>query len=242
MDNKRLTSLLRQALDDYHMINPGDKIAVGISGGKDSLTLISGLSLLQKYYPLPFEIQAITVDLGFEGFDTSSIEDFCKERSIPYHLERTQIADIVFHKRKESNPCSLCAKMRKGALNNAIKALGCNKVAYAHHMDDVVETYMLNLIYEGRFSTFMPITHLDRMNIDVIRPMIYIREAEVIGYTHKYPLPIIKNPCPADGYTSRQYVKELLDDINRNNPGIRQKILNAISTSNLKGWNLNDNA
>ena len=158
-------------------------------------------------------------DLGFDGFDTSKIAELCASLDIPYTVVKTDIGQIIFGERKEKNPCSLCAKMRKGALNDAIKAIGCNKVAYAHHKDDVVETMIMSLIYEGRFHTFAPVTYLDRMEITVIRPLIYMTEAEVIGFVNKNNVPVVKSPCPADGYTKREYVKELLRDINKETPG-----------------------
>ncbi|MBD9153833.1 MAG: tRNA 2-thiocytidine biosynthesis protein TtcA, partial [Lachnospiraceae bacterium] len=173
MTLQQVLSQVRRAADDYEMIQDGDKIAVGISGGKDSLTLLYALSTLRRFYPHPFELHAVTVDLGFENLNLGKIEALCKELDVPYTIVPTQIASIVFDQRKEKNPCALCAKMRKGALNEAIRGAGCNKIAYAHHKDDVVETLMLSLIYEGRFHTFAPVTFLDRMNLTVIRPLVY---------------------------------------------------------------------
>ena len=174
MKLQQVLSLTRKAVDDYQMIEAGDHIAVGISGGKDSLTLLYALQGLRRFYPAAFTLSAVTVDLGFGNLDLSEIEKLCRELDVPYHIVKTDIGKIVFEDRKESNPCSLCAKMRKGALNDAMKAIGCNKVAYAHHKDDVVETMMMSLIYEGRFHTFRPVTYLDRTEITVIRPLIYM--------------------------------------------------------------------
>lgn len=238
MKLQQVLSYVRRAIDDYHMIEEGDKIAVGISGGKDSLTLLYALNSLRIFYPKKFDIYAVTVDLGFNNLNLDKIKELCQEFKIEYTIVKTDIANIIFEERKESNPCSLCAKMRKGALNDAIKAAGCNKVAYAHHKDDVVETMMMSLIYEGRFHTFSPVTYLDRTEITVIRPLIYMTEADVIGFVNKNNVPVVKSPCPADGYTKREYVKELLRDINRETPGVKSRMFTAITTSTLKGWNM----
>ena len=236
MKLQQVLSHVRKAVDDYQMIQPGDKIAVGISGGKDSLTLLYALSTLRRFYPNPFEVVAVTVDLGFQNLRLDKIQELCDDLKVDYHIVSTEIAQIVFEERKETNPCSLCAKMRKGALNTAMKELGCNKIAYAHHKDDVVETMMMSLIYEGRFHTFSPVTYLDRMDLTVIRPLIYMNEADVIGFVHKYELPVVKSPCPADGNTKREYVKNLLRTINLDTPGVKNRMFTAIQDGNLKGW------
>ena len=236
MKLQQVLSYVRRAVDDYHMIQEGDKIAVGISGGKDSLAMLYALHGLQRFYPQHFTIHAVTVDLGFGNLDLSRIEEICRTLEVPYTIVRTQIADIVFNQRKESNPCALCAKMRKGALNDAIKAAGCNKVAYAHHQDDVVETMLMSLIFEGRFHTFAPVTWLDRMELTVIRPMLYMKEADIIGFIHKNDIPVVKSPCPADGHTKREYTKQLLRQLNLENPGVKERMFTAIQTGNLKGW------
>ena len=234
---QQVLSYVRRAADDYHMIQEGDRIAVGISGGKDSLTLLYALHGLQRFYPQHFELHAVTVDLGFHNLDLSRIESICRdELQIPYTIVRTDIADVIFEQRKESNPCCLCAKMRKGALNDAIKKEGCNKVAYAHHKDDVVETMLMSLIYEGRFHTFSPVTYLDRTEITVIRPLLYMNEADVIGFVNKNHVPVVKSPCPADGHTKREYVKQLLRQLNLENPGVKERMFTAITTGNLQGW------
>lgn len=236
MKLQQLLSYTRKAVDEYQMIEEGDKIAVGISGGKDSLTLLYALHDLMRFYPKQFSIHAVTVDLGFENLDLKPIRALCEELGVPYTVVSTQIAQIVFEERRESNPCSLCAKMRKGALNEAIKKTGCNKVAYAHHKDDIVETMLMSLIYEGRFHSFSPRTYLDRMDLTVIRPMMYVNEADVIGFQHKYHLPVAKSPCPADGYTKRQYVKELLQKLNQENPGVKERMFSAVVNANIAGW------
>ena len=218
------------------MIEDGDKIAVGISGGKDSLTLLYALSGLRRFYPKKFELMAVTVDLGFQNLDLSKINALCEELQVEYKIIKTDIAQIIFEDRKESNPCSLCAKMRKGALNEAVKAAGVNKIAYAHHKDDVVETMLMSLVYEGRFHTFSPVTYLDRMDLTVIRPLMYMNEADVIGFINKYDVPVVKSPCPADGHTKREYIKQLLQQLNRENPGVKERMFTAIQTGSLKGW------
>lgn len=237
MTLQRVLSYIRRAADDYHMIESGDKIAVGISGGKDSLTLFYGLHGLMRFYPEPFTIHAITVDLGFHNLDLTGIQELCSKLAVPYTVVKTDIADIIFHERKETNPCSLCAKMRKGALNEAIKKAGCNKVAYAHHKDDVVETMLMSLIFEGRFHTFNPVTYLDRMDLTVIRPLMYMSEADVIGFVNKFQVPVVKSPCPADGHTKREYIKNLLLELNRENPGVKERMFTAIQNGKLEGWN-----
>ena len=236
MKLQQLMSYARRAIDDYDMISDGDRIAVGISGGKDSLTLLYALHGLKRFYPHPFELEAITIDLGHPGFGVSKIHRLCKEMEIPYTVVKTDIAQIIFEERKESNPCSLCAKMRKGALNEAIKKTGCNKVAYAHHKDDIIETMILSLIYEGRFYSFSPKTYLDRMDLTVIRPLMYVNEADIKGFRNKYNLPVVKSPCPADGYTKREYAKNLLRQLNLENPGAKERMFSAIINGNIKGW------
>lgn len=236
MNLQRVYSLTRQAIDDYHMIQSGDKIAVGISGGKDSLTMLYALQGLRHFYPLTFEICAVTVDLGFGNLNLEKIKELCASLDVEYHIVKTDIAKIVFEERKESNPCSLCAKMRKGSLNDAMKAAGCNKVAYAHHKDDVVETMMMSLIYEGRIHTFNPVTYLENTGMTVIRPLIYMNEADVIGFVHKYDVPVVKSPCPADGHTTREYIKNLIREINLTAPGVKDRMFTAIQNSKLEGW------
>ncbi len=236
MKLQQVLSYVRKAIDDYHMIEENDKIAIGISGGKDSLTLLYALHGLRRFYPKKFDIHAVTVDLGFDNLNLEKIKELCKSLEVTYTIVKTDIANIVFQDRKESNPCSLCAKMRKGALNEAIKAAGCNKVAYAHHKDDVVETMLLSLIFEGRFHTFSPVTYLDRMDLKVIRPLMYMNEADVIGFVKSYDVPVVKSPCPVDGYTKREYVKNLLKSLNSENPGVKERMFTAIQRGQMEGW------
>lgn len=236
MKLQQVLSYVRRAADDYNMIEEGDKIAIGISGGKDSLTLLYALHGLKRFYPKHFDIHAVTVDLGFQNLNLDKIKELCRELNVEYTIVQTDIAQIIFQDRKEENPCSLCAKMRKGALNQAIKEAGCQKVAYAHHKDDVVETMLMSLIFEGRFHTFAPVTYLDRMQLTVIRPLMYMNEADVIGFVHKYDVPVVKSPCPADGYTKREYVKQLLRKLNQENPGVKERMFTAIKNGTMKGW------
>lgn len=240
MDLQKLLSFTRKAIDDYKMIEDGDKIAVGVSGGKDSLTLLYALSHLRRFYPKKFDIEAITVSMGLKDMDFSQVKKLCKELGVNYTIVETKIADIIFSYRKEKNPCSLCAKLRKGAFNIKAKELGCNKEAYAHHFDDVIETMMMSLIYEGRFNCFSPITYLDRSGITLIRPLIYVREADIKGFRNAYNLPVVKNLCPVNGYTKRQYVKELIKSLQSETPDVKKQLFHAILTSNISGWKKSD--
>ena len=236
MKLQKLYSYTRRAIDDYQMIEEGDTIAVGISGGKDSLTLLYAMHGLRRFYPKRFELMAITVNLGYKDFDVTKLVNLCSELDIPYKIIETEIADIVFQKNPQENPCSLCAKLRKGALNEAANEMGCNKVAYAHHRDDIVETMMLSLLFEGRFHSFSPKTHLDRTGLTVIRPLMYLAEADVIGFKNKMNLPVVKNPCPVDGFTKRQYAKDLLRQLNLEHPGTKDRMFHAILNGNIPGW------
>ena len=236
MKLQQVLSRVRKAVDDYGMIQEGDKIAVGISGGKDSLTLLYALAHLRIFYPNKFDIHAITVDLGFGNFDLDKIKDLCRKLNVEYTVVSTEIADIVFKRRKETNPCSLCAKMRKGALNEKIKELGCNKVAYGHHKNDMVETVLMSMIFESRIHCFSPVTYLDRMDLTVIRPLMYMDEEDIIGFQHKMELPVAKSPCPMDGYTKREYAKDLVKQLDRDHPGARDHMFKAIIDGNLQGW------
>lgn len=236
MKLQQVMSHVRRAIDDYHMIEEGDCIAVGISGGKDSLALLYALSGLRRYYPKHFSIYAVTVDLGFQNLNLDKIVSLCKELNVPYKVIQTNIGEIVFRDRKEDNPCALCSKMRKGALNNAMKELGCNKVAYAHHKDDMIETLFLSMIFEGRLNVFPPKTFLDRTRLTVIRPLMYVSESEIRGFLNKYSLPVVENPCPVDGATKRQYVKDLIRQMNLDYPGVKKRLFHAITEGNLPGW------
>jgi len=231
MKLQKLYSYVRKALDDYKMIEEGDRVAIGISGGKDSLTLLYALAGLRKFYPKKFSLVAITIDLGYEGFDTSKLEDLCKELDVEFIRVKTEIASMV-----KNGECSLCARLRKGAFKTEALANNCNKIAYAHNQDDVVETMMMALIYEGRFCSFWPVTKFDDCNLTVIRPLIYVPVADVVGFKNKYNLPIEKNPCPYDKETNRTYVRELLKEINEHAPGVKKRMMTAIKNAGLEGW------
>jgi tRNA(Ile)-lysidine synthase TilS/MesJ len=236
MKLQRLMGFARRAIDDYNMINEGDKISVGVSGGKDSLALLYALSGLRRFYPNKFELEAITVSMGYKQADFSGVAKLCEELDVPYTVVETDIAEIIFEERKESNPCSLCAKLRKGAFNNKAKEIGCNKKAYAHHYDDVIETMMMSLLYEGRYHCFSPVTYLDRMDITLIRPLIYTGEQDIINFKNAYQLPVVVNPCPVDGYTKREYTKQLIKTLDKDSPGLRERLFTAIREGNIPGW------
>ena len=233
---KRVLSYVRRAVDDYNMIEEGDRIAVGVSAGKDSLTLLCALAELRRFYPRKFELGAITVDMGFEGADFSGIQKLCEELEVPYHVIPTQISTVIFDVRKEKNPCSLCAKMRRGALYGSAKSLGYGKVALGHHFDDVVETFMLNLFYEGRIGCFQPVTYLSNTDLHMIRPMIYMPEKDVRYFANKAELPVVKSPCPADGNTEREEMKQLLARLEKENKGLRYRIFGAIQRGEIDGF------
>ena len=238
MDTRRLLSFVRRAVDDYEMIQDGDRICVGISGGKDSLALLAGLARLRYFYPKRFELLALTVDMGFDGVEYSGIEALCRELDVPYHVKKTEIAQIIFDIRKEKNPCSLCAKMRRGVLHSTAKELGCNKIAFGHHFDDVVETFMLNLFHEGRIGCFQPVTYLSRADITLIRPLVYMPEKDVRYFANREKLPVVKSPCPADGHTEREEMKKLLDTLERQHKGLRHRIFGAIARGEVDGFKL----
>ena len=238
MDTRRLLSYVRRAVDDFEMINEGDRICVGISGGKDSLALLAGLANLRLFYPKKFDLVALTVDMGFDGVDYSEIEALCRELDVPYHVKKTEIKQIIFDIRKEKNPCSLCAKMRRGVLHSTAKELGCNKIAFGHHFDDVVETFMLNLFHEGRIGCFQPVTYLSRADITLIRPLLYMPEKDVRYFANHENLPVVKSPCPADGHTEREEMKNLLNSLERQHKGLRHRIFGAICRGEIDGFKL----
>lgn len=236
MQLKRLLSLTRQAVDDYHLIDDGDSIAVGVSGGKDSLVLLTALYHLQKFYPKRFAIHALTVHTGFADFDLTPVQKYCEELSIPYTIVKTSIAQIVFEERHEDNPCALCAKLRKGAFNQEALKLGCNKIAYAHHRDDLINTLFMSMMYEGNIHTISPKTILERTGLTLIRPLMYVQEVDIVGFINKNPLPVCKNPCPADKKTSREYVNNLTKQLNRENPGVKDRIFHGILQADFDDW------
>ncbi len=227
---QKLLSYIRRGVDDYKMINENDHITVGVSGGKDSLALLVGLANLRRFYPNSFKLSAVTLDMGF-GMDFTPVAQLCDELEVEYVLKKTDIAQILFDIRKETNPCSLCAKMRRGALHDAALELGSHKVALGHHNDDALDTFMLSLVYEGRVNCFSPVTYLDRKDITLIRPMIYAPENYVIGFAKRYELPIVKNRCPEDKRTKREYAKNLIKQLERENPGFKTRLFTAIEGS-----------
>ena len=236
---QKLLGLMRRCIDDYDMISPGDKIAVGVSGGKDSLVLLVLLAELRKFFNKPYEVQAVTIDMGL-GMDYSGVAALCKQLDVPYTIINTQIAPIIFDHRKEKNPCSMCAKMRRGSLNTALVEKGIRKIALGHHYDDAVETLLMNLLFEGRIGCFQPVTYLDRTDVTQIRPLIYCHEDEIRRTVEKLQLPIVHNPCPADGSSRRQEVKELLEQLEGKYPDLKKKLFGAIQRYPLYGWNLNE--
>lgn len=229
---------MRAACQQYEMIKEGDRIAIGVSGGKDSVALLAGMANLRRFYPEKFDIIAITLDPRFGGTDGdySEIEELCKKLGVEYVIKRTQLAEVIFNIRKESNPCSLCARMRRGALHDAAKEHGCNKIALGHHLDDLAETFIMNLFNGGTLDCFMPVTYLSRKDIYMIRPMIFARESDCARVVRKENLPIVKSKCPADGTTERQEVKEMLSALEKKYGDVRSKILGAMQRKEINGY------
>ena len=239
MDIKALndfTGCVRRAVDDYGMINEGDRVAVGVSGGKDSMLLLAALRQLQSYYPKRFELGAITIELGFEGMDFTPVKRFCEECGIEYTCVKTDIKEVVFDVRQEDNPCSLCAKMRRGALNSTLRERGMNKLALGHHFDDAVETFMMSLLFEGRLSCFQPVTYLDRSGVTQIRPLIYAGEQRIANLAAALELPIVENPCPQDKTSKRYEIKQLLKSMCGEYPDMKTKVFGAMQRLPLPGW------
>ena len=232
---QKLIGLVRRCVQDYHMIEEGDRIGVGVSGGKDSVALLAFLAELRKYNDKKFEIEAVTIDMGL-GMDYTSMQQLCETLDVKYNLVKTEIGPIIFEHRKEKNPCSMCSKMRRGALNQAILDRGMNKLALGHHYDDAVETFMMSLIYEGRISCFQPVTDLDRTGIIQIRPMLYIHEKSIDSFVKRNDLPVITNRCPVDKYTKREEIKQLVYDLSATYPDLRERIFGAMQRLPLPEW------
>ena len=230
---QKLMGLVRRCVEDYNMIIPGDKVAVGVSGGKDSLVLLQLLAGLRQYSD--FELEAITIDMGL-GMDYSAVQEFCNKLDVPYTLVKTQIGPIIFDHRKEKNPCSMCAKMRRGALNQAILDRDIRKLALGHHFDDAVETFVMSLIYEGRISCFQPVTDLDRMGVTQIRPMLYIHEKTVDNFATRMELPVIENRCPVDKQTKREEIKQLIFELSKTYPDLKERVFGAMQRLPLPEW------
>ena len=233
---QKMMGLMRRCIDDYHMIEAGDRIAVGVSGGKDSLTLLTVLAALRAYYPKPFELEALSIDMGLGGMDFAPVEALCRKLNVPFTLRHTEIGKIIFDYRKEKNPCSMCAKMRRGALNDLISEHGFNKVALGHHFDDAVETMLMSLLYEGRIGCFEPVTYLSRTGVTQIRPMLYVGEQAIEHFAARMQLPVVHNTCPADKHTKRQEVKELIVTLQAQYPDLKTKIFGAMQRLPLPKW------
>lgn len=235
---QKMMSYMRSAMEKYNMIDEGDNVAVGLSGGKDSVALLYCLAQMRRFYPKHFEVTAVSIDPQFGGVETdyAPLQALCARIGVRYIIKRTQIGPIIFDVRKETNPCSLCARMRRGALHDAVKAAGCTKLALGHHMDDAVETFMMNLLNEARIGCFSPVTYLSRKDLTMIRPMVFARESDCARVVRRENLPVVKSQCPADGVTERQNVKELLTSLEKDYEDVRQKILGAMQRSHLNGF------
>ena len=237
---QHILGLVRRCVEDYHMIEPGDRIAVGVSGGKDSLLTLVSLARLQKFYPIPFAVEAITMEMGMPGMDFSGVAALCEKLEVPYTRIQVPVYQIIFEERKEKNPCSLCAKLRRGSLNTALTDLGIRKIALGHHYDDAIETLLMNLLFEGRIGCFQPVTYLDRTGITQIRPLLYCREEDIRRAAQRLRLPVVHNPCPANGHSRRQEVKELIAGLEGRYPDIKQKLFGSLQRYPLYGWNLHE--
>ncbi len=234
---QKLMSRMRAAMEKYDMIEDGDRIAVGVSGGKDSLALLVGLAEMRRFYPKKYEVVAVTLDMGFEnGGDWEQIRNLCEQYNVEYLIKQTELSKVIFEYRKESNPCSLCAKMRRGSLHDAAKEMNCNKLALGHHLDDAAETFFMNLLSGGRIDCFRPVTYLSRKDLFVIRPMVLAREASVASAADRLHLPVQKSGCPMDGHSEREKMKQLLNTLERDYPHLREKIIGALERGNIAGW------
>lgn len=229
---------VRRCVEDYHMIEAGDKVAVGVSGGKDSLLTLTALARLRDFYPISFQLEAITLETGTPGTSFDAVAELCRELEVPYTRIHVPVYQIVFEERKEKNPCSLCAKLRRGSLNTALTERGIHKIALGHHYDDAIETLLMNLLFEGRIGCFQPVTYLDRTGITQIRPLLYCREDDIRRTVERLRLPVVHNPCPANGSTRRQEVKDLIHQLEGRYPDIKQKLFGSLQRYPLYGWNL----
>lgn len=238
MKTANFTGIVQKAVFDHKMINEDDRLCVGVSGGKDSLACLHALAAIRKYSPVGFSLYAVTLDLGLAETDFTSVADLCADLGVPYYIENTRIGEIVINIRKEKSPCSLCANLRRGALNRKAKALGCNKVVLGHNRDDAIETFLMSLIFEGRIHCFSPVTYLSRADINVIRPLIYAEESEILEYCSRNDLFPVKSPCPVTGTTSRQKAREMISSMASGIPDIRQQLFHALSKSDIEGWTI----
>ena len=235
---QHILGLVRRCVEDYHMIEAGERIAVGVSGGKDSLLTLAALARLQKFYPVPFTVEAITLEMGMPGMDFTGVAQLCQDMGVPYTRIQVPVYQLLFEERKEKNPCSLCAKLRRGSLNTALTERGVRKIALGHHYDDAVETLVMNLLFEGRIGCFQPVTYLDRTGITQIRPLLYCREEEIRRVVQRENLPVVPNPCPMDGHSRRQEVKELIASLEERYPDLKQKLFGSLKRYPLYGWSL----
>ena len=234
----KFTGLVRRCVEDYSMISEGDEIAVGVSGGKDSLALLCALANLRQYYPKKFSLHAVTLSMGFPEMDFSPVAELCRQLQVPYTIKETQLKQIIFDSRHEKNPCALCAKMRRGALHDTMKELGIQKIALGHHFDDAVETFMMSLLFEGRLSCFRPVTYMDRSGVTQIRPMVYAGEQKIANIAEALVLPVVENPCPQDKASKRHEIKELLKTMCTDYPDMKSKIFGAMQRLPLPGWEI----
>lgn len=239
---KRLLGCLRRADEDFGLINNGDRIAIGVSGGKDSLALAYCLNLYRQFSKKQYELIALTVDIGLRPFDLEPVKDFFKQLNIPYHIQSTNIGDVVFDTRQEKNPCALCANLRRGTMNTAAVNLGCNKTALGHHSEDAVATFLLSLLYEGRLNVFSPATELSRCGLTVLRPFVYAEQKDIIALASGLPLPVVQSPCPACGQTARAKTEDIIKALEQQIPDVRLRLKTALEgTENYKLWKKKDN-
>lgn len=235
---QKLMGQMRAAMERYEMIAPGSRVAVGVSGGKDSLALLCGLAQLREYFPIPFTVTALTVDPQFGGQPTDyrEIEELCRRLRVPYHIRRSTLGQIIFEDRKEKNPCSLCARMRRGMLHNMAKDAGCDRIALGHHYDDAVETFFMNLLECGSLGCFSPRTYLSRKGLTLIRPMIFCEEGDIRAAARRLQLPVTKSQCPADGNTAREKTKRLIAELQTSYPDLKAKVMGSMQRAGLDGW------
>ena len=236
---QHILGLVRRCVEDYRMIAPNERLAVGVSGGKDSLLTLVALAQLRRFYPIPFTLEAITLEMGMPGMDFSPVAALCETLEVPYQRIQVPVYQIVFEERREKNPCSLCAKLRRGSLNTALTERGIHKIALGHHYDDAIETLLMNLLFEGRIGCFQPVTYLNRTGVTQIRPLLYCREDDIRRAAERLQLPVVHNPCPADGSSRRQEIKELIGQLEKTYPDLKQKLFGSIQRYPLYGWALN---
>ena len=238
---QKIIGACKKAITDFNMIDEGDKVAIGLSGGKDSITLLYAMYYLRKFYPKHFDIMAITIDPGSETFHTDELEKMCKDFGIEYVVYKSNISKVVFDIRQETNPCSLCANMRRGMLNSIAIEHGCNKIALGHHADDVIETFLMSVLLNGKIHCFAPVTYLSRSNVKTIRPMIYVDEKDIRATARELNFPVMGKCCPKDGFTKREYMKDLVRDLRKDIPNVKKHILGAIRRSKIDGWEIKNN-